>query len=89
MHFSATIKQQQLKKAVKYKAMYGVFFFHIESLLSLKNVWLPQILILNTKSTCCVLLSPHGFKPRKNIPVLVGTTHRKLEYLEMRRSYVQ
>ena len=31
----------------------------------------------------------HSFKPRKNIPVLVGTTHRKLEYLEMRRTYAQ
>ena len=25
----------------------------------------------------------------KNIPVLVGTTHRKPEYLEMRRTYAQ
>ena len=30
------------------------------------------------------MLSPHSFKPRKNIAVsvLVGTTHRKPEYLE-------
>ena len=26
---------------------------------------------------------------RINIPVLVGTTHRKPEYLEMRRTYTQ
>ena len=40
------------------------------------------------------MLSPHSFtlckpKPRKNIPVLVGTTHRKPEYLEMRITYAQ
>ena len=29
------------------------------------------------------------FKPRKNIPVLAGTTHRKPKYLEMRRTYAQ
>ena len=56
--------------------MYGVFF-QIEALLPLKNSWLP------------ILLSPHSFKPRKIIPVLVGTTHRKPEYLEMRRMYAQ
>ena len=33
-----------------------------------------------TKRTCLVLFSPHSFKPRKNIPALVGTTHRKPEY---------
>ena len=37
----------------------------------------PQILFLDTKSTCQVLLSHIVFKPRKNIPVLEGTTHRK------------
>ena len=63
------------------------FFLQIEGLLSQKNAWLPQIFILETKSTCEVLLSPHSFKPRKNIPVLVGTTHRKPEYHEMRRTY--
>ena len=36
-----------------------------------------------------VLLSPNSFKPHKNIFLLVGTTHRKPEYLEMRRMYVQ
>ena len=30
-----------------------------------------------------------SFKPCKNIPVLVGTTHRKPEYLEIRRSNAQ
>ena len=39
-------------KNVKYKAMYGVFFFQIEALLSLKNAWLSLIFFLDTKSTC-------------------------------------
>ena len=68
--------------------MYGVVF-QIEALLSLKNAWLPPIFLLDTESTCLFLLSPHSFKPGKNIPVLVGTTHRKPEYLEMRRTYSQ
>ena len=68
--------------------MYDVFF-QIEALLSLKNAWLPQTFFLDTKSTCQVLLSPHSFKPRKNIPVSVSTTHRKPEYLEMHRTYAQ
>ena len=63
--------------------MHGVFF-QIEALLSLKNAWLPPIFFLDTKST-----SLHSFKPHKNIPGLVGTTHRKPEYLEMRRTFVQ
>ena len=65
------------------------FLFQIEALLSQKNAWLPPIFCLDTKSTYKVLLSPHSFKPRKNIPVLVGTTHRKPEYLEMRRTFAQ
>ena len=42
---------------------------------------------LDTKSTYQVLLSPYSFKPRKTIPVLVATTHKKPEFLEMRRMY--
>ena len=68
--------------------MYGAFF-QIEALLSLKNAWFPPIPFLDTKITCLVLLSPHSFKARKNIPVIVGTTHRKSEYLQMRRTYAQ
>ena len=68
--------------------MYDVLF-QIEALLSLKNAWLPPIFLLDTKSTCQVLLSPHSFEPRKNTPVLKSTTHRKSEYLEMRRTYAQ
>ena len=64
------------------------FFPQIEALLSLKNAWLPQIFFLDTKSTYKVLLSPHRVKPRKNIPVLVGTTYRKPEYLEMLRMFI-
>ena len=63
--------------------MYGVSF-QIEALL--KNAWLPTNFLLDTKSTCYVLISRHSFKPRKNIPVflLVGPTNRKPEYLETR-----
>ena len=49
---------------------------------------LPPIFFLDTKSTSYVLLSLHSFAPRKNIPVLVSTTHRKREYLDMRRTSV-
>ena len=46
-------KQQLFQKAVKYKVMYGVFFFfQIQALLSLKNAWLPPIFFLDTESTC-------------------------------------
>ena len=48
-----------------------------------------NFLFLDTKGTCLVLLSLHSFKPCKNIPVLVGTTHSKPEYHEMRRTYAQ
>ena len=51
MHFWEIIKQQLFWKAVKYKAMYGIFS-KIEALLSLKNAWLPQIFFLDTKSNC-------------------------------------
>ena len=65
------------------------FFFKTEALLSLKNAWLAPIFFWDTKSTCYVLLSLHSFKPHKNIPVLLSTTHRKPEYLKMRRTYAQ
>ena len=68
--------------------MYGVLS-QIEAYLSLKNAWLPQIFFLDTKTTYFYLLSPDSFKPRKNIPVLVSITDRKLEDLEMRRTYAQ
>ena len=68
--------------------MYGVFS-QIEAYLSLKNAWLPLIFFLDTKTSYFYLLSPDSFKPRKNIPVLVSITDRKLEYLEMRRTYSQ
>ena len=32
---------------------------------------------------------PHSFELRKNIPVLIDTTHAKSEYLEMRRTYAR
>ena len=51
-HFSEIIKATIiLKRIVKNKAMYGVFF-QIEALLSMKNAWLPQNFFLDTKSTC-------------------------------------
>ena len=46
-----TLKELEFKTVVKYKAMYGVKFFYIEALLSLKNAWLPAIFFLDTKST--------------------------------------
>ena len=68
--------------------MYGVLF-QIEAQLSLKNARLLPIFFLDTKITCQVLLSPHNFEPRQNIPVLISTNNRKPEYLEMRRMYAQ
>ena len=44
---------------------------------------------LDTRSTYYDVLSPDSFKRRKNIPALVSITDRKLEYLEMRRTYAQ
>ena len=69
------------------------FFFQIEALLSLKNVWLPLIFFLDTTvlralAKFCFLLIVLN-RAKLNIPVLVGTTHRKLEYHEMRRTYMQ
>ena len=68
--------------------MYGVFS-QIEAYLPLKNAWLPPIFFLDTKTSYFYLLSPDSFKPRKNIPVLVSITDRKLEYLQMRRTCAQ
>ena len=62
-------------------------FFQIEALLSLKNSWFPPILGY-WKHLISSAFSAE-FKLRKNIPVVVGTTHRKPEYLEMRRTYAQ
>ena len=87
-HFSEIIKQQQFKKAIKHKAIYGGFV-HIEAMVSLKmhgyphfSFWIPKLLA----KFCflCIVLNR-----AKNIPLLVGTTHRKTEYLEMRRTYAQ
>ena len=68
--------------------MYGVLS-QIEAFLSLKNAWLPPIFFLDTKTTHFYLLSPDSFKPRKNNPVLMSITDKKLEYLEIRRTYAQ
>ena len=51
MHFQRQLRNNYSKKAVKYKAVFGVFL-QIEALLSLKNAWLPQIFVWGTKSTC-------------------------------------
>ena len=66
-------------------------FSQIKALLSLKNAWLPPIFFVVPRALAkfCFLRS---FKPRKNIPVSlcpVGTTHRKPEYIQMRRTYAQ
>ena len=68
--------------------MYGVLS-QTEAYLSLKNAWLSPVFFLDTKTTYFYLLSPDSFKPRKNIPVLVSITDRKLENLEVRRTYAQ
>ena len=54
MHFLEIIKQQLFQKTVNYKEMYGVFFFQIEAVLSLKkkkehgypqfSFWIPKAL---------------------------------------------
>ena len=85
MHFLEKIKQQLFSKAVKYKAMYGIFskskLYYLRKMHGYPqfSFWIPRTLAIK------VLLSPNSFKLRKNIPVLVGTTHRKPKYLEMRR----
>ena len=68
--------------------MYGVLS-QIKAYLSFTNASLPPIFFLDTKTTYFYLLSLDTFKLRKNIPVLVSITDRKLEYLEMRRMYAQ
>ena len=64
-------------------------FFSKLKLCNLWNTFLTQMFFLDTKRTWQVLLSLHSFKPRKNIPVLVGSTYRKPEYLDMRTTYAQ
>ena len=49
----------------------------------------PQFSFWIPKALAKFYFSMHSFKTRKNIPVLVGTTHRKTEYLEMRQTYAQ
>ena len=49
------------------------------------SFWIPRLLTF----IYFYPLSLDSFKLRKNIPVLVSITDRKLEYLEMRRTYAQ
>ena len=81
MHILEIIKQHVFLKTVKYRALWRFFFFKLKFYYLWKTHGCPKFSFL---STCWVLLSPLSFKPRKNIPVLVGTTHRKPEYLKMR-----
>ena len=46
------------------------------------SFWIPRLLTF-------IYFLRNSFKPHKNIPVLVSITDRKLEYLEMRRTYAQ
>ena len=64
--------------------MYGVFFFQIEALLSRSEKCMVTPVF-------CFGYKRHLLSSalRKNIPVLVGTTHRKPGYLEIRRTYAQ
>ena len=48
-----------------------------------------QKYLLSSTFSGGILLSLHGFKPCQNIPVLVGTTHRKPGYLDRRKIYAQ
>ena len=50
---------------------------------------IPNFLLGYQEHMLRSVFSVYSFKPRKNIPVLAGTTHRKPEYLEMRRTYAQ
>ena len=61
--------------------MYGNFS-KVGALLSLTSAWcmVTPNFLLDAKSTCEILLYPHIFRTRKNILVLVGIAHRKLEY---------
>ena len=73
--------------------MYGISF-QIEALLSLKNAWLSQIFVFGyqehlLQTNCKFYFLTHSFKLRKNMPVLIGTTHRKPTYLETSRIYAQ
>ena len=68
--------------------MYGAFV-QIKALLSEKCMVTPNFLFGYQNHLLKLQLFPHSFKAHKNIPVLVGTTHRKPEYLEMHRTYVQ
>ena len=45
------------------------FFFQIQASLSLKNARLLQVFVLDTKSTCLVLLSRFLLNQAKNVPV--------------------
>ena len=58
------------------------FFFQIEPLLSLKYAWLPPIFVWIPRA----LAKSYFLRIVLN---RVGTTHRKPEYLEMRRTYAQ
>ena len=69
-----------------YKAMYGDLF-QIEARLSQKNACLSQILFLDTLTRALSYLLSAQFKTAQNIPVLVSTTDRKPNYVEMRRTY--
>ena len=57
--------------------MHGVFF-QIEDLFSLKNARYPQFSFWIPKALAkFYFLRRHSFKLHKNIPLLVGTAHRK------------
>ena len=92
MHFLEIIKQQLFWKAVKYKAMYGVFF--VLSKLKLYYLWkmhgYPKFSFWIPKALAKFCFPQIVLTCAKNnIPVLVSITHRKPEYLEMCRTYAQ
>ena len=71
--------------------MDGVFFFQIEDLLSLKNAWLNPQFSFWIPEALAKFCFPRIVLNR-NICISRKThmkTHRKPEYLEMRRTYAQ
>ena len=82
-HFSEIIKQQVPKKSQNIKQCVAFF-----PKLKLNYLMVTPNFLLGYQEH---LLSSafFSFKPRKNIPVLVGATNRKPECLEMRRTCAQ
>ena len=62
--------------------MYDMFIPNKRFIITLIFFFRYQVHLLSSSFSAYIF-----FKPRKNIPVLVGITHRKPDYLEKRRRY--